>query len=333
MNRKKLLFCRSFGIGNALMSVPAIKHYARNGFDVYVIVGSTPDDEGAYDILTQVRWPSLDGENAGGVYVHKDPPPGHQLEGGGELVMRWNRSLQKYWDVGVFSIPYDGRWKWLEQFCHEVVDGRPRPDPSTFGFSSWLKHETEYQVEVAEQVTGVKRPRFFDRPFDNRLGECAWSPSKGARGVYLGVGRKRDAAGFWEKKHWGDENYAELVEKILDRTDFDVVSTGNRADMVTTIAHIRKKVGNTDRFGFAETPIHRAVNIMTRCHSFIGNDTGTMHLAAAIDLPIVAVFNLEGTLRKNHPLSDPLSWRVLEGHQTPVTVDQVYEAWARLDGV
>ena len=43
---------------------------------------------------------------------------------------------------------------------------------------------------------------------------CAWSSRNLTLGVYLGVGRKRDAAGFWEKTNWGDENYAELVEKI-----------------------------------------------------------------------------------------------------------------------
>lgn len=318
---KTLLFARCFGIGNALMSVPAIKHYARCGFDVTVLVGTGPDDGGAYEVLSAVNWPTE--------YLRPT------------ILKDSHTVVGRRWDVGVFSIPYDGRWVQLESSCGFVYDGRPRPDPSTFGFSSWEKHEAEYQLELAETLTGVPAKRELWGGPDPSIGHPAW-PVEGANyAVYLGIGRKRDAAGFWEKKHWGDENYLELARMILahdSRHNFELVSSGNRMDLLTTgkflIQNLPKAAGPAGRgFGFAENGIQGTMNVMSRCHSFIGNDTGTMHLAAAMGLPIVSVFKFEGTRRKNHPLSDPLTWEVLEGHDRDVTPEEVYNAWKRVNRV
>jgi hypothetical protein len=252
--------------------------------------------------------------------------------------------------VGVFSIPYDGRWAALEPLCDFVYDGRSRPDPTTFGLGSWQKHEAEYQQELAEEICGIP-PAHAELCRTSRLRPDIGHPAIHVPGcphtVYIGVGRKRDRDGFWERKHWGDENFCTLVRMILDRTDCDVIGTGNRADLVTTGAFMRKRVGDPrrvvvhddgsclseSRFSFSETSIKTTLDVLTRCDSFIGNDTGTMHMAAACGLPIVSVFKMDGALRKNHPLSDPETWRVLEGHSREVTPEEVYNAWMQVNGL
>ena len=54
--------------------------------------------------------------------------------------------------------------------------------------------------------------------------------------------------------------------------------------------------------------IRSGLAAMKQCRFFIGNDTGTMHMAAAVGLPCVAVFSARGTV--------PGLWYPLgQGHQ------------------
>jgi ADP-heptose:LPS heptosyltransferase len=51
------------------------------------------------------------------------------------------------------------------------------------------------------------------------------------------------------------------------------------------------------------------VSLIKKCHLFIGNSTGPMHIAAAIGVPVVAIF---GNI---HPLDSYLEWGPWgEGH-------------------
>ncbi len=304
------------------MSVPAIRYLRdHSGHEVDVLVGTTRDDVGAHQVLRGLS----------GVRLMTD----HELLAG---LGRHDR-----WDIGIGSIPYDGRWdSLLENHCDLVLDCRPRPDPSTFGFSSWRKHEAEYQHEIARDVCHTcecggyfsrshNRTRGCDiHGWHGRLDTSFWAgPVSCGDYVYLGVGRKRDVAGFWDRKHWGDENFVVLAERILTETGLNVVCTGDTYDVSSTgrvMLHALSRFGA--RFSFMGTGLERAFDVVAGCHSYIGNDTGMMHVAASMDKSVVAVFNLEGTLRKNHPLCS--RWRVLEGHTVPVSVETVYDAWRSL---
>jgi heptosyltransferase-2 len=93
-----------------------------------------------------------------------------------------------------------------------------------------------------------------------------------------------------------------------------------------------------------ETSLRQLMALLARCHLFITNDSGPMHLAAALGLPMVAVFGSTDD-RATGPLSPkarivrhpvacspcglrvcPIDFRCMEG----ITVERVYEAALRL---
>jgi heptosyltransferase-1 len=101
----------------------------------------------------------------------------------------------------------------------------------------------------------------------------------------------------WKTKLWGDDNFAELVRRLpRDR----VVLTGSAAerDRIEQIAQGRRNLaGQTDLLELAE--------LYRRCTLLITNDTGPMHLAAAVGTPVVAIFGptdpaLTGPYGKQH---------------------------------
>lgn len=101
----------------------------------------------------------------------------------------------------------------------------------------------------------------------------------------------------WPTKLWGDNNFAELVRRLpADR----VVLTGGAADAsrLTLLApHATNLAGKTDLFELAE--------LYRRCAVLITNDSGPMHIAAAVGTPVVAIFGptdpgLTGPYGKQH---------------------------------
>jgi len=86
----------------------------------------------------------------------------------------------------------------------------------------------------------------------------------------------------WPTKLWGDERFAELVRRLPpDR----VVLTGaaSERDRIETIAQGRPNLaGKTSLLELAE--------LYARCAVVVTNDSGPMHLAAAVGTPVVAIF-------------------------------------------
>ncbi|MEI6083622.1 MAG: glycosyltransferase family 9 protein, partial [Verrucomicrobiota bacterium] len=91
-----------------------------------------------------------------------------------------------------------------------------------------------------------------------------------------------NASTRWATKLWGDEKFAELIRQLpRDR----VVLTGSAAesDRLDGIAQGRRNLaGKTDLLELAE--------LYRQCAVVITNDSGPMHLAAAVGTPVIAIF-------------------------------------------
>jgi len=266
----RILVGKSFGIGNAVMSVPMIRALGTLG-TVDVICGIGPDDAGALDVFLVAQRQGLISE------VH--------------LV----NAMARTYDVAVMAIPFDGRWRNGVHFRAErVIDGRPRPGSSQeLGFSSWERHEVEYQMENARALgfTDVTPPMSFLPMFlqENRDRDL----------VYLGLGFKRDDANFWAAKHWGNDRYVEFIRRCRElRPTVRFRATGNAADLAQTIIPISREVGD---MGSPVAHIGTAFAEVARCGSYFGNDTGMMHVAASLDRPTFGLMAYENVATKNRP--------------------------------
>jgi ADP-heptose:LPS heptosyltransferase len=60
------------------------------------------------------------------------------------------------------------------------------------------------------------------------------------------------------------------------------------------------------------TSITELIGVTAQCAAFLSNDSGAMHLAAALDVPVVAVF---GPTREwaTAPLPGPSGWEMRNG--------------------
>lgn len=311
----KVLFAKCFGIGNAVMAVPALKALRAIcpvDTQIDVLVGTTPDDVGARDVMLRLlKDPHSD------MYGKNVPVIDHVF---------CNTAMGEEYDLAILSIPFDGRWQNGTHFiARKVIDGRTRPDPSTTGLISWKKHEAEYQVDnIVPRFDGSCQ--FIS---DERLRQIEGHWRDWKKRIYLGVGYKKDAAGFWKVKHWGNDNYIQLIRRLLaSDPELQVVSTGDIGDLQFSLAPIIRGVNDQRLHIIPMTHLLDCFEIVASCGTYVGNDTGMGHVAAACDRRVITIHNLENSIVKSHPLCEH---RIeLDGSKTPVTVDQVLDAYKEL---
>jgi len=98
-------------------------------------------------------------------------------------------------------------------------------------------------------------------------------------------------AAYGPAKRWPAEKYAELARKLLRFPDAMVVVFGTAADREA--ASRIKAVPGGDRNVIdltGRTTLAQAMGLIGLCSVFVTNDSGLMHIAAALNTPTVAVF-------------------------------------------
>jgi heptosyltransferase-2 len=96
-------------------------------------------------------------------------------------------------------------------------------------------------------------------------------------------------AAYGSAKCWPPSRFAELANQLQAQWDADVILFGaaSETDVSSVIANEmhRAPIDLTGKTSVADLPA-----LLSQCHVFIGNDSGAMHVAAAVGLPAVAIF-------------------------------------------
>jgi heptosyltransferase-2 len=105
-----------------------------------------------------------------------------------------------------------------------------------------------------------------------------------ARRIAVGAG-----ASFGSAKCWPPDRFAKALNALLSHTDSDVILFGTPNELPVSAAIAaelqRAPINLTGKTSIADLPA-----LLSQCHLFLGNDSGAMHVAAAVGLPVVAVF-------------------------------------------
>jgi len=98
------------------------------------------------------------------------------------------------------------------------------------------------------------------------------------------------AGSFSLARRWPLEDYARLVQRLTAHLDVSVVLVGGRDE--AGIGAALREAGPPDRILdlTGRTTLGQLGALLARCHLFVGNDSGVMHLAAAVGTDILALF-------------------------------------------
>jgi heptosyltransferase-1 len=88
----------------------------------------------------------------------------------------------------------------------------------------------------------------------------------------------------WETKRWPVENYQSLVQPIRDRFNLKCITAGgpDTIDLAAKIPSAQNLAGKTN--------LPQLVALLERASLVIANDSGPMHIASALNKPLVTIF-------------------------------------------
>lgn len=95
-------------------------------------------------------------------------------------------------------------------------------------------------------------------------------------------------ATYGEAKRWDESRFGELGSRLAGE-GFGVLLFGVREEH-ELCEDIRKRIGEGAVNLAGETDLRQLAGVLSQCVAFVSNDTGAMHLAAALGLPVVALF-------------------------------------------
>lgn len=227
-----------------------------------------------------------------------------------------------------------------------LTDAVEVPPPAAYG------HQAYYYLHLLFRAGVIARPKAVHPESDMRLylteTEKRWATlhldGLGLRGPRFLVGLSPGAS-FGPAKRWLADRFAALADRLIGALHADVLIFGSRDErpLAEEIAHAMK---HTPTILAGETTLRQFLALLAQCRLVVCNDSGPMHLAAALGLPVVAVFGSTDE-RATGPLGAharvvkhqvacspcglrhcPIDFRCMEG----VTVDDVCQAGIRLVG-
>ena len=126
-----------------------------------------------------------------------------------------------------------------------------------------------------------------------------------------------------EHKNWPEIAWAELVQRLIDLTPFDLLLVGGEAEgerlqrLAAALPPARVRVAQS-------LPLADLARALSGCHGFIGHDSGISHLAAALGLPALILWGETAEAIWRPPGEQVFILRH-EGGLNELSVDTVFE--------
>lgn len=150
-------------------------------------------------------------------------------------------------------------------------------------------------------ITGSEKPQLLittgteDRELAARLAASGINDSDPVLGINPG-------ATYGSAKRWYPDRFAAAAKEIARQTGAKVVITGGPGETAIA-ADIESELAGDCLNLAGKTSVRQLMALLKRCNLLITNDSGPMHIAAAFDVPLVAIFGSTDHTT-TYPLSD-----------------------------
>ena len=152
------------------------------------------------------------------------------------------------------------------------------------------KHQVHYYQEMLQGLgmkTGPDSLELFLDPSSVQEAEAIIQQAdKGRGGPVIGL---NPGAAYGPAKRWPTSKYAEVGRQLAKETDGIILVFGTDADRPAA-EEIASVAGKNVLDLTGKTSLALALACIDRCNVFVTNDSGLMHVAAALNTPLVAIF-------------------------------------------
>jgi len=205
--------------------------------------------------------------------------------------VRWMRAQNFDWVIDLQCLARSGVFAWLAN--GQLLIGLDEPREGARGFydiivprASFHTHAADWYLAVLRRL-GVPVDWNFawlpERPAAAAAVKAKWR-TNGARWIALQPGAR------WPNKRWPLEHFAELMRLVgaqFGDARFLVLGAGDDKPLG---ARLRSFAPERCLDLTGQTSLPEMVEWLRLCELMVTNDTGPMHVAAALGKPVVAVF-------------------------------------------
>ncbi len=286
----RILIRSSNWLGDAIMGVPAVRAIKSGRPDAHVTVVAPAKLAPVWKLVPEVD-EILDLKNSSLLAIVRAVRRQQTFD----VAILFPNSLRaalEVWLAGISRrVGYEGHWRrWL---LNQIVLGREWPGPIEHQSQRFLRIAED--CGVSEQFMSEQKTPNAQRPTPNAESEHSHQAPK----IGLCPG-----AEYGPAKRWLPERFAEAAKKITEQSNVQWVLFGTKND-----APIGEQVARelddkcVNRIG--QTTLEQLIDELRDCRLLLTNDTGTMHLAALLGVPTVAIFGsteprLTGPLGDGH---------------------------------
>ena len=279
-------------LGDAVMSVPAVRAIKNGRPDVHLTIAAPDKIAPMWRLIPEVDAiiPLSESSLLPVVRLLRQQMPF-------DVAILFPNSLRVALETWLSGIPrkagYHGHWRsWL---VNQIVREPRKPGPPEHHSLRFLRIAHECGAET-EETSDVQRPTPNVQLSDfNQLSTINHQPLK----IGLCPG-----AEYGPAKRWLPKRFAEAAAKITAQSSAQWVLFGTKNDAAIG-EQIAAAIGDRCVNRIGQTTLEQLIAELQQCRLLLTNDTGTMHLAALLGLPVVAIFGsteprLTGPLGNGH---------------------------------
>jgi heptosyltransferase-2 len=287
----RILIRSSNWLGDAVMSVPAVRAIKSGRPDVHVTIAAPAKIAPMWKLIPEVDAiiPLSEGSLLPVVRQLRQQMPF-------DVAILFPNSLRVALETWLSEIPrgvgYRGHCRsWL---VNQIVREPRKPEPP--------EHHSLRFLRIA-RACGAETSN-IGGPNLNQTSNIQPSQSYGLAGKHQTLIGLCPGAEYGPAKRWLPERFAEAAAKITAQISAQWILFGTKND--TAIGEqIAAAIGDHCVNRTGQTTLEQLIDELRQCRLLLTNDTGTMHLAALLGVPVVAVFGsteprLTGPLGNGH---------------------------------
>jgi lipopolysaccharide heptosyltransferase II len=278
----RILIRSSNWLGDAVMSVPAVRAIKNGRPDAQVAIAAPAKIAPMWKLVPEVdAIISLPNDSLlSAVSLLKRRPAF-------EVAILFPNSLRVALESWLSGIPrrIGYHWHWRRWLLNQTVPDPRKPGPPEHHSLRFLRIAYECGAETSNiqqptfeiQIAGAHQP--------TKLALCA-------------------GAEYGPAKRWPPERFAEVAAKISAQSSAQWILFGTKKDAAIG-EQIAAAIGDHCVNRIGHTTLDQLIGELRECRLLLTNDTGTMHLAALLGVPVVAIFGsteprLTGPLGNRH---------------------------------
>jgi heptosyltransferase-2 len=284
----KILIRATNWVGDAILALPALRAVRKRFSDAEIAIVARPYVADIYrDQQICDRLVAYDPQGAHAGFSGRERLAGELRAEKFDVALLLQNAFDAAWLAWRASIPErigyarDGR-------SFLLTKAVPVPRPGEIS-----AHEMYYYLEL------LRRAGWIDSLSDETfIAMCVSEEKRRLASQFLAESGVRPhslrvaigpGASYGSAKCWLPARFAELANWLQVQADADIIlfGTTSEANVSKAISEEmrRSPINLTGRTTIADLPA-----LLSQCHLFVGNDSGAMHVAAAVGLPVVAVF-------------------------------------------